>query len=92
MGQIVDINYLTNEILAIEGVETFYTRRIDNKSIRYEGLSMLVWNPVYEVDNRLITQNIIMSYFQIPYLYDRENFTNKITVESINKVYENIEF
>jgi hypothetical protein len=92
LGQTIDINTLTNEILSVVGVETIYTRRTDDTTIRYEGLSMLTWNPIYPTDIKYITQNLTISYFQFPFLNDSVNFVNKINVQTTYKTYENIEY
>jgi hypothetical protein len=91
LGQTMNIDYLNNAILSIEGVETFYTRRTDDKSITYEGLSLLTWNPIYTQDMKTITQNMVLSYFMFPYLNDFENIKNKITIETTNQIFESIE-
>lgn len=92
LGQTVDINYLSNSILNIAGVETFYTRRTDNNNIKYEGLSLLTWNPIYENDKKIITQNLTQLFFQFPYLNNRDHFIDKINVQSVTTQFENIEY
>jgi hypothetical protein len=92
LGQIVDIDYLNNSILAIDGVDTFYTQRTDDTSIKYEGLSMLMWNPIYEQDIKYVIQNYILQSFQFPFLNDRDNFVNKIVVQTSFVQYEQIEY
>jgi len=92
LGKELDVNYLTNEILGIQGVKTFYTRRKDDPSMMYNGLSILVWNPVYPTDKQLTAKNLSMNYFKYLYLNNRESFVNKIVVKSITKVYESIEY
>ena len=92
LGQTVDINYLNNSILAVDGVKTFYTRRIDNNTISYNGLSLVMWNPVYTNDIQFLTQSVILNEFQFPYLNDVENFINKINVQTTTTVFEGIEY
>ena len=92
LGQIIDINGLTNKVLSVDGVETIYTRRTDDNTIRYEGLSMLVWNPIYTNDMKYITQNLTMSYYQFPFLNNSTNFVNKVNVQTTYKTFENIEY
>lgn len=92
LGSELDITKLTNEILSIEGVDTFYTRRTDNPAVRYNGLSMLVWNPIYIEDTTLTTKNVPMEYFKYLFLYDKEHFTDKISVQAEKIVYESIEY
>lgn len=92
LGSQLDLNYITSKILAVGGVKTFYTQRKDDASIRYNGLSMLVWNPIYPTDKKYILKNTNLSYFKFLYLNNKESFVNKITVTSEVTVYENIEF
>lgn len=92
LGQILDISYITTSILSIPGVKSFYTRRKDNPDIQYTGLSMLSWNPIYPKDSLLVTKNTSYSYFKYLFLNNRESFKEKITVSSLTKIYENIEY
>lgn len=92
LGQQISIDYLNNAILNVDGVSKFYTTRSDDATIRYEGLSLLVWNPIYTSDQKVITQNIVLEYFMFPYLNSYSNFKDKITVQSNNIVYESLEY
>jgi hypothetical protein len=92
LGQTIDINYLSNSILSVNGVDTFYTRRTDDNNVKYEGLSMLTWNPIYRSDMKLITQNLTQLFFQFPILNNRDNFINKINVVSTMTQYQDIEY
>lgn len=92
LGTTLDVMFLTNSILSVDGVKTFYTRRTDNNSISYNGLSLLVWNPIYPNDKTITTKNLAMPYFKYLYLNDRDNFINKIDVSTTTKIYENIEY
>lgn len=92
LGDELDVTYLVNSILSIDGVKTFYTRRTDNTSIAYNGLSLIVWNPIYPTDLSLTTKNLSMSYFKYLYLNDKDNFSNFINVQTEAKVYETIEY
>ena len=92
LGQVIDIKQMTADILDINGVMNFYTRRKDNTSIRVEGLTMILQNPIYKDDISLIVQNVALPYFKYPYLYDANNFSNNIVIQSDNKIYESIEY
>lgn len=72
-----DINDL---ILAVDGVVDFKVARTDS-DVFYGGLSMITWNPVYEYDSSLLLRTKNYEFFQVPYLYNREQFINKIKVE-----------
>ena len=92
LGQEISINTLTNQILSIDGVETFYTRRKDNNAVRYNGLSMLVWNPIYPTDKELITKDTAMEYFKYLFLNNKEKFSDRVVVEAETTIYETIEY
>ena len=92
LGQILDINVLTTNILNVGGVSTFYTARKDDSSIKYTGLSMLTWNEIYPLDLLHVTKNTAYSYFKYLYLNDMSTFVNKIVVVAENATYENIEY
>jgi hypothetical protein len=91
LGQTIDISYLANSILAVDGVETYYTARTDS-SVRYEGLSMLSYNPIYSTDIKFITQNQVLNYFQFPFLSNFETFLNKINVQVTATRYDSVEY
>ncbi len=92
LGQIIDITSLTNQILSIDGVKTFYTRRKDDPTVVFNGLSLLVWNETYSNDLILTSKNITLPYFKLPYLFDKETFTNKIIVSTSTQIYQSIEY
>jgi hypothetical protein len=91
LGQVVDIDNLSNSILSVDGVETFYTARTDSNA-RYEGLSMLTWNPIYTNDINFISQNQVLNYFQFPFLNNQESFVNKINVSTTIVKYDSVEY
>jgi hypothetical protein len=91
LGQIIDVNEITKSILDVNGVKTFYTVRTDI-NVRYEGLSLAVWNPVYLNDITLTTKNLFLPFFKIPYLYDYNNFSDYIEVQADQRIYESIEY
>jgi hypothetical protein len=92
LGNDLELNTITNNILSIDGVRTFYTQRTDNSSIKYQGLSMLTWNPVYPTDKVLTTKNTTNAYFKYLYLNNNEYLTTKIKVNTDTKIYETIEY
>jgi len=92
LGQELDLNTITNNILGVDGVKTFYTRRKDNPNVRYNGLSMLLWNPIYPTDRVLTTKNVSLEYFKFPYLDNKEHFSEKILVKAETTIYEAIEY
>lgn len=80
LGQIVDIQLLTQGLLNIEGVENFSTSR---NGIVLPGLSLLAFNPIYSNGNEdidVITQNIRLPYFKIPFWYDYSILDTQIEI------------
>jgi hypothetical protein len=93
LGQIVDLRILTQQILNVDGVETFYTKRSDDQTISVEGLSLFCWNPIYsENDRKVTTNNISLKYFEYPYLYSFDTLPNKIKVTTVTTPFETIEY
>jgi len=83
LHQTIDLTTLNNSVAEINGVKSFYTKRIaeDGRTIEADGISLLYWNSVYsKEDIHVSTQNINMEYFQFPYLYDRDNFLERIEI------------
>ena len=72
---------ITTEILSIDGVDSIYTRRTDDTTIKVDGLSFLVWNPVYpEKDITVTGQNLQLPYFKYPYFFSETDILSKIEV------------
>lgn len=84
LGMLVSLTQLSNEILAIEGVEDIKTKKTaPNNQLAYEvpGISLLAYNPVYPFnDIRVITQDTQLPFFRFPYINDVTSFINKIVI------------
>jgi hypothetical protein len=92
-NQILNFQELTQKILGVEGVETFYTTRISDPSIRVEGLSFFVWNPVYPDNDQILTvSNIRLKFFEYPFFNDLINISSKITVKTRTTPFNNLEY
>jgi hypothetical protein len=93
LGQVIDTRVLTQSILNVDGVETFYTTRTDDPTIKTEGLSLFFWNPLYpESDITVTTNNIPLKYFEYPFFNNLATLANKIKVTAIPTVFETIEY
>lgn len=80
LGQIIDMQNLSQRILNVEGVDNIFTVR---NGIAQPGLSLLGFNIVYNdssEDIKIITQNTIMEYFKIPFWYNPDNLINQINI------------
>jgi hypothetical protein len=83
LNQTINLTYLNNAISDVTGVKSFYTKRItdDGRVLQTDGISLLYWNSVYDKEDiNVSTQNINLDYFQFPYLYDIDNFLERIEV------------
>ena len=81
LNQLIDLTKLSNDILNVPGVKTFYTTRSDQPNLKIEGLNLLAWNPVYPTsDIKTINQNLQLDVFRFPYWYDVEGLVSKIVI------------
>ena len=86
LGQIVDVKLLSQQIFEVDGVETFYTGRVDDDTL-FEGLSLFVWNPDYPVADKTQTaNNISLKSFEYPYLHDIDTLLSKISIYNVKSV------
>ena len=91
-GKTIDIRFLTQQILAVDGVQTFYTKRTDDASIKIEGLSFFFWNPVYFEDVIVSTNNIPLKFFEYPFFNNLQSISSKIKITSSSSIFEGIEY
>ena len=82
LGQLVSLKEIQQSILAIDGVNTFSTRReYKGTTIIDENLSFAVYNPIYAtVDYDFTQQDINLDFFKFPYFKDLTTVQNRITV------------
>ena len=92
LGKTLDITAIVTDMLNITGVKSIKTVRSDI-SLEIDGLSMLVWNPIYPHDDIMVTTaNAPMPYFKFTYLNDPVGFLDKITVVSESTSTGSVEF
>ena len=80
LGQVIDLQTLTQNIYNVGGISSISTVR---DSITVPGISLLGFNPVYNAsseDIQLITQNLSLPYFKVPYWYDTSSLLSQIEV------------
>lgn len=83
LGQLVTVNDIVSQILSINGVSTFYMRRVlDNgTTITDNGLNLLVFNPNYSTEDiQIVSTNLQLPYFKFPFLFNK-TVLNNILVE-----------
>jgi hypothetical protein len=80
LGSVVNLSDISNSILNTYGVESIATRRID-VGFEVQGISCLVWNPVY-ADYDIVTtaQNYKLANFQYAYFYEISKLANNILI------------
>jgi hypothetical protein len=85
LGKTIDLDYLNASIYGIDGVESFACERnINDQKIKIDGLSFLVYNPIYsnpEEDIQIITQSLTLPYFKASYYDDFELLSRNIVIE-----------
>lgn len=85
LGQLINTSTLTNNLLAIDGVSDIDTIRVlKNETLSVPGVSFILWNPIYPLEDVNITgQNIKLPFFKFPFLYEKTSFLNKIVIDTI---------
>lgn len=84
LGQLINIQKITQEILNVEGVDRIFTVR---KNITTPGLTLLGFNSVYyapKEDINILNQNLKLQYFQIPFWYNVSNINKQIKIISLD--------
>lgn len=78
LGDTINISELNSKLIQIPGIK----RIILSDGINTEDkLTFIVWNPLYEEDDFVVTQqNINVDNFTYHYFYDFNNFNSKINV------------
>ena len=72
---------INDQILNISGVKKIFTKRKDS-SFYVEGISLLVWNPIYPQDIQQTTKNIVLDEFKFPFFYNLDSVISNIVIES----------
>ncbi len=81
LGQTIDVSSINDQILNISGVKKIFTKRKDS-SFYVEGISLLVWNPIYPQDIQQTTKNIVLDEFKFPFFYNLDSVISNIVIES----------
>ena len=82
LGAIFGVSELITSILNQDGINKIYTRRKDT-NLTHEGLSMVMWNPIFpKLDVSIAGSDITLPYYKYPYLDDPIDFIKKIVVET----------
>ena len=78
LGYEISTLNLNNRLLSIEGVKSVHTER---NGVRVEGVSLMVWNPIYyNKDIRITTNSLIFDHFKYPFFYNINKLDQYIDV------------
>ena len=84
LGGRIEYSSLVNEILAVEGVSSFKTKRIDTNE-EFDGLALYMWNPIYpDIDKTIIVSDTVIEDFVFVFFDQLEKFFSKIDVVELN--------
>lgn len=82
LGDLINLQQISSDILNIEGVKRITTRRIDT-GIEVPRISVVVWNPSYQDEDILFTtQNFDLQDFQFGYFYEISKLKDRIIIEN----------
>jgi hypothetical protein len=86
LGQTISLTSLAAQILSVNGVDSIQTKRtVGGQVLTTQGISFLAFNPIYSEpgeDIAIITQNITLPFFKLPYLYNEDTLLSQITVQT----------
>jgi hypothetical protein len=86
LGQTISLTNLAAQILSVNGVDSIQTKRtVGGQVLTTQGISFLAFNPIYSEpgeDIAIITQNITLPFFKLPYLYNEDTLLSQITVQT----------
>lgn len=85
LGKRIDIEFLNSSIFKINGVDSYQTERIiNNQNIVINGLSFLLYNPIYfafDEDIQVISQSVQLPFFKTVYYNDYDVLRDRIIIE-----------
>lgn len=80
LGQMIDINQLSTNLVNVDGIESFQTYRSDTDTY-VNGLSLIIWNETYpNLDANVTAQNVQLQYFQYPKFNNITNLISRIEI------------
>ena len=79
LGQLVNLREIVDKILNVQGVDELKTFREDI-DLEVDGLSLGIWNPVYQTDFVTTTQNIKLPYYKYITFYEIFDLYKRIDI------------
>lgn len=92
LGMLMNISQIVANIMAIDGVESIVTQRIDDPTQKVDGLSFVMSNPVYPNDITQVTHNFNLESYQFPYIIPRNIIESKIEIITSANTYTMVEY
>jgi len=77
LGQLIDLQSITNQITNISGVSSISTV---NGDIEVNGVNLYIWDVIYDTNYTSTSQNYKLEDFQYAFFYDIENLSLKIDI------------
>jgi hypothetical protein len=77
LGQLIDIQTITNNILSISGISSISTK---NGDISVNGLNFYIWDVVYDTNYTSTSQNYKLEDFQYAFFYNLDTLSERINV------------
>ena len=77
LGQSIKLGEIQTRLLSITGVSNIYTSDGTNRT---NGISLAVWNPVYEQDINYYNQDVELPYYKFPFLNDIDRIGTRVVV------------
>ena len=85
LGKTLDISFLNSSLFKISGIDNFSTfRYVNNQLISTDGLSLMVYNPIYfgpNEDIRIINQTLTLPFFKSAFYENYDVLKNNIIIE-----------
>jgi hypothetical protein len=92
LGQTINTHQITTDILALDGVQSVQTYRLDT-GVYVDEISFLVWNSKYpQNDIQTRTQTVQLESFMYPILHDAANLLDRLEVVNESKAIKVAEF
>ena len=85
LGKTIDISFLNSSLFKINGIDNFSTYRyVNSQLISTDGLSFMVYNPIYFAPNediRIINQTLTLPFFKSAFYENYDVLKNNIIIE-----------
>jgi hypothetical protein len=77
LGQLIDIQSITNDILSINGVSSISTK---NGTTSVNGVNFYIWDVVYDTNYKSTSQNYKLEDFQYAFFYNLDTLSERINI------------